>query len=88
MRPKFGEVTDVFGELKFTLLKTLKNWVYRRALDYTLVPPLDLYVLLTRTAPRLGRRVEADVFIPDYDARGGDPSAIESWRQRRTGSDP
>jgi tetratricopeptide (TPR) repeat protein len=63
-------------------------WVYRRALDYTLVPPLDLYVLLTRTASRLGRRVEADVFIRDYDARGGDPSAIESWRQRRTGSDP
>jgi hypothetical protein len=63
-------------------------WVYRRALDYTLVPPLDLYVLLTRTASRLGRRVEADVFIRDYDARGGDPSAIESWRQRRTGRDP
>lgn len=62
--------------------------VYRRALDYTLLPPLDLYVLLTRTASRLGRRVEADVFIRDYDARGGDPSAIESWRRRRTGSDP
>jgi Flp pilus assembly protein TadD len=63
-------------------------WVYRRALDYTLVPPLDLYVLLTRSAWLLGRHLEANLFVRDYQARGGNMAAIDFWRQKPTGSAP
>ncbi|HYK91654.1 MAG TPA: VWA domain-containing protein [Acidobacteriota bacterium] len=62
--------------------------VYRRALDCTLVPPLNLYVLLTRSAWLLGRNLEADLFVRDYRARGGDPAVIDSWRQTPGGSAP
>jgi VWFA-related protein len=55
--------------------------VYRRALDCTLVPPLQLYLLLTRCAVSLGRQAEAELFIRDYQARGGDPAAIDRWRR-------
>jgi VWFA-related protein len=54
---------------------------YRRILDLSLTPPLDLYVLLTRTSMRLGRRVEAGLFIDDFLRRGGSAGQIESWRQ-------
>ncbi len=60
--------------------------VYRRALDYTLVPPLDLYVLLTRSALLLGRNSEANIFVRDYQARGGDPAAIDLWRRTSAAS--
>ena len=54
---------------------------YRRILDLGLAPPLDLYVLLTRTSVRLGRKVEAGVFIDDYLSRGGSAEQIEAWRR-------
>jgi Flp pilus assembly protein TadD len=53
---------------------------YRRVLDITLAPPLDVYVLLTRTSMRLGRGTEAGLFISDYLARGGQESSIDQWR--------
>jgi VWFA-related protein len=58
--------------------------IYRRALDCTLVPPLQLYLLLTRCAVSLGRQAEAELFVRDYVARGGDPAAIDRWRRPPT----
>jgi VWFA-related protein len=57
---------------------------YRRVLDITLAPPLDVYVLLTRTSVRLGRGTEAGLFISDYLARGGQESSIDQWRNALT----
>lgn len=54
---------------------------YRRILDLSLAPPLDLYVLLTRTSMRLGRRVEAGLFIDDFLRRGGPAGQVEAWRR-------
>jgi Ca-activated chloride channel family protein len=54
---------------------------YRRILDVALTPPLDLYVLLTRTSVRLGRHVEAGLFIDDYLSRGGSSEQIDGFRQ-------
>jgi VWFA-related protein len=59
---------------------------YRRILDITLNPPLDVYVLLTRTSMRLGRSVEAELFIDDFLKRGGPESSIDPWRQELTAS--
>ncbi|MFH1573407.1 MAG: VWA domain-containing protein [Acidobacteriota bacterium] len=53
---------------------------YRRVLDLTPEPPLDLYVLLLRTAGPLGRDLEAEIFIEDYLARGGAEERIEPYR--------
>jgi VWFA-related protein len=53
---------------------------YRRIFDLTLAPPLDVYVLLLRTARALDRQTEAAVFARDYIARGGDKSVIDQWR--------
>jgi len=52
---------------------------YRRILDVTLAPPLEVYILLVRTAVALERETEAGVFARDYVARGGDTSAIDRW---------
>src|SRR6266516_1128443 len=54
---------------------------YRRILDLVLSPPLDVYLLLTRTAMRLGRYVEAKLFIDDFLAQGGTDSQIDDWRK-------
>jgi hypothetical protein len=43
--------------------------------------PLDLFLLLTRTSVRLGRHVEAGLFIQDYLSKGGSESEIEPWRK-------
>jgi hypothetical protein len=59
---------------------------YRRILDITVNPPLDVYVLLTRTSMRLGRSVEAELFIGDFLKRGGPESSIDPWRQELTAS--
>jgi tetratricopeptide (TPR) repeat protein len=55
--------------------------VYRQILDFRLAPPLDIYLLLTRTSLRLGRNVEAGIFMNDYIALGGSESAIAAWRK-------
>jgi hypothetical protein len=41
---------------------------YRRILDLGLVPPLDVDLPFA-----LGRSLEAELFVQDYLARGGDP---------------
>ena len=51
---------------------------YRRILDLTLAPPLDVYLLLARTAIGLNRTIEAGLFIRDYLARGGDEASVRS----------
>jgi tetratricopeptide (TPR) repeat protein len=61
---------------------------YRMILDLTLAPPLDLYILLLRTAVTLGRETEAGVFASDYAARGGDMSLIEQWYKPTTSASP
>ncbi len=61
---------------------------YRHIFDRTLAPPLEVYVLLLRTAVALGREAEAGVFAADYAARGGDMSAIEQWHKQATGIQP
>ncbi len=55
---------------------------YRRILDLTATPPLDVYLLLVRTGLDLGREVEARIFIGDYASRGGDPAAMDALRNR------
>jgi VWFA-related protein len=55
---------------------------YRRIFDLTLAPPLDVYVLLLRTALALDRQTEAAVFARDYIARGGDKAVIDQWRHQ------
>ncbi len=44
--------------------------VYRHILDLKLTPPPDIYLLLTRTASRLGHHVEAEIFVNDYLSLG------------------
>ena len=61
---------------------------YRRILDLTLAPPLEVYVLLLRTAVAVGRETEAGVFAADYAARGGDMSVIEQWRKQTPATPP
>ncbi len=53
---------------------------YRRILDLTLTPPLEVYLLLARTAIGLERPVEADLFIRDYLGRGGDAASVQHLR--------
>ncbi len=53
---------------------------YRRVLDRTATPPLELYVLLTRTSVQLGRHLEARLFIEDFQGRGGDMAKMGSWK--------
>ncbi len=68
---------------------TLKAYqTYRRILDLTASPPLDVYLLLVRTGLDLGREVEARIFISDYAARGGDPAAMDALRIRLSRASP
>jgi Ca-activated chloride channel family protein len=55
---------------------------YRRILDLKRNPPLEVFLLLTRTAVGLGRQAEADVFMQDYLAGGGLPDRLEEWRRK------
>jgi len=54
---------------------------YRGALDVGFDPPPELYLVLTRTSVRLGRVIEARLFVDDFLARGGAPADIDPWRQ-------
>ncbi len=58
--------------------------LYRQVLDLTAVPPMEVYVLLARTSTRLGRHVEAGIFVNDFLSLGGSPAEIEPWRNRTT----
>jgi VWFA-related protein len=53
---------------------------YRRALDLTSSPPLDLYLSLIRTAIRLGRGAEANLLMEDYLAKGGSEVGLKPFR--------
>ncbi len=50
--------------------------IYRSILDRTAKPGLEAYLPLIRTARRLDRATEAQIFVEEYLARGGEPSRI------------
>ena len=61
---------------------------YRRILDLTAAPPLDVYVLPLRTGLDLGRQAEALIHIRGYMAHGGDPAAIDGLRNKLARGSP
>ena len=61
---------------------------YRKILDLQLAPPMELYPLLARTSMRLGRQVEAGLFIQEYLARGGAPAEAKAWGEMLTSNSP
>jgi hypothetical protein len=67
---------------------TEAHQAYPRVLDLTITPPLEVYVLLLRTAAAPGREAEAGVFAADYVARGGDRSVIEQRHRQTAGAPP
>lgn len=55
---------------------------YRKVLDLTRAPTPELYLLLVRTSMEIGRRLEAEIYIHDFIARGGAARLIEPFRLR------
>jgi tetratricopeptide (TPR) repeat protein len=54
---------------------------YRKALELTTNPSLELLLLLIRTSAQLEHRIEAGMYISDYLERGGSEEAIQEWRR-------